>query len=129
LKLLKPNCAEAKLKALSEAEALAKQRASTAPASANADATKKSIEAEAEKKKAEEEKKKAEEARAAAAQSDPRRLDQQAPPKTQENTETLLAELNTKMGTLLKYTWTVANNTNETVNATRGLTKDLFKSL
>jgi len=125
----KIEAAEAKLKALSEAEALAKQRASTAPASANADATKKSIEAEAEKKKAEEEKKKAEEARAAAAQSDPRRLDQQAPPKTQENTETLLAELNTKMGTLLKYTWTVANNTNETVNATRGLTKDLFKSL
>ena len=122
--------AEAKLKALGEAEALAKQRSGAAPAaSANADATKKSIEAEAEKKKVEEEQKKAEEARAAAAQSDPRRLDQQAPPKTQENTETLLAELNTKMATLLKYTWTVANNTNETVNATRGLTKDLFKSV
>ena len=121
--------AEAKLKALGEAEALAKQRSGAAPAaSANADATKKSIEAEAEKKKVEEEQKKAEEARAAAAQSDPRRLDQQAPPKTQENTETLLAELNTKMATLLKYTWTVANNTNETVNATRGLNNNLYKA-
>ena len=129
----KIEAAEAKLKALSEAEALAKQRASTAPAAAaNADATKKAIEAEAEKKKQDDAaaKKKAEDDAAAKKKADEdanKKKDDGA--KKPESSETLLAELNTKMATLLKYTWTVANNTNETVNATRGLTKDLFKSL
>jgi len=112
---------------------LAKQRASTAPAAAaNADATKKAIEAEAEKKKQDDAaaKKKAEDDAAAKKKADEdanKKKDDGA--KKPESSETLLAELNTKMATLLKYTWTVANNTNETVNATRGLTKDLFKSL
>ena len=46
----------------------------------------------------------------------------------QENSSALLAELNNKMATLLKYTWTVAHNTNETVSATRSLSKDVYKS-
>ena len=51
------------------------------------------------------------------------------PEKTpQENPSTLLAELNNKMATLIKYTWTVAHNTNENVSATRGLSKDVYKS-
>jgi hypothetical protein len=48
--------------------------------------------------------------------------------KKPESAETLLAELNTKMATLLKYTWTVAHNTNETVSATRSLNGNLLKS-
>ena len=44
-----------------------------------------------------------------------------------ESAETLLAELNNKMATLLKYTFTVAHNTNETVSATRGLNNNLLK--
>ena len=49
-------------------------------------------------------------------------------PPPQENSSALLAELNNKMATLLKYTWTVAHNTNETVSATRSLNKDVYKS-
>ena len=49
-------------------------------------------------------------------------------PPPQENSSALLAELNNKMATLLKYTWTVAHNTNETVSATRSLSKDVYKS-
>jgi hypothetical protein len=48
--------------------------------------------------------------------------------KKPESAETLLAELNTKMATLLKYTFTVAHNTNETVSATRSLNGNLLKS-
>ena len=52
-----------------------------------------------------------------------------APEKTpQENPSALLAELNNKMATLIKYTYTVAHNTNENVTATRGLSKDVYKS-
>ena len=46
----------------------------------------------------------------------------------QDNPTAQLAELNNKMATLLKYTWTVAHNTNENVTATRGLSKDVYKS-
>jgi chemotaxis protein histidine kinase CheA len=77
----------------------------------------------AEKKKAEEEaaKKKQEEDAAKKKQEEDKN-------KKPESAETLLAELNTKMATLLKYTWTVAHNTNETVSATRGLNNNLLKS-
>jgi hypothetical protein len=97
---------------------------------AGANAQKQAIVAEAEKKKDEAQKQAeaAEEARAAAAKSDPRRLDQGTTPKPQESAETLLAELNTKMATLLKYTFTVAHNTNETVSATRSLNGNLYKA-
>jgi hypothetical protein len=46
----------------------------------------------------------------------------------QENSSALLAELNNKMATLIKYTYTVAHNTNENVTATRGLSKDVYKA-
>lgn len=97
---------------------------------AGANAQKQAIVAEAEKKKDEAQKQAeaAEEARAAAAKSDPRRLDQGTTPKPQESAETLLAELNNKMTTLLQYTFTVAHNTNENVSATRGLNKNLYKA-
>jgi len=77
----------------------------------------------AEKKKAEEDaaKKKQEEDAAKKKQEEDKN-------KKPESAETLLAELNTKMATLLKYTWTVAHNTNETVSATRGLNNNLLKS-
>jgi hypothetical protein len=76
-------------------------------------AEKKKVEEEAAKKKEEEEavKKKQEEEKN----------------KKPESAETLLAELNTKMATLLQYTFTVAHNTNETVSATRGLNNNLLK--
>ena len=143
----KIEAAEAKLKALSEAEALAKQRTGTAPSSsaasppsstaapaatAPADAAKKSLEADAEKKKAEEAaaKKKMEEDAAAKkkAEEDTNKKNEEEKNKKPESAETLLAELNTKMATLLKYTFTVAHNTNETVTATRGLNKNLYKA-
>jgi hypothetical protein len=46
----------------------------------------------------------------------------------QDNPAAQLAELNNKMATLLKYTYTVAHNTNENVSATRGLNNNLFKA-
>jgi uncharacterized membrane protein YgcG len=96
---------------------------------AGADAQKQALVAEAEKKKAdetaannktEEEKKKADEAA--------KKKEEEDKSKKPESAETLLAELNTKMATLLKYTFTVAHNTNENVSATRGLNKNGFKS-
>ena len=98
---------------------------------AGAENQKAAIVAASEQKKAAEEKaaKEAETARAAAAANDPRRLDNQSPPKTQESAETLLANLNTKMEQLLKYAHNTTDNTYATVVAARGLTKDLFKSM
>jgi hypothetical protein len=146
----KIEAAEAKLKALNEAEALAKQRTGSGPpaapattpatpkpsaaapaSSASADTTRKSIEADAEKKKLEEAaaKKKIEEDAAAKAKEDAAAKEKQdQDKKSQESPSTLLAELNTKMATLLKYTYTVAHNTNENVSATRGLNKNLYKT-
>jgi uncharacterized membrane protein YgcG len=46
----------------------------------------------------------------------------------QDSATAQLAELNNKMATLLKYTWTVAHNTNENVSATRGLNNNLYKA-
>ena len=98
---------------------------------AGAESSRQGMVAEAEKKKDEAQLKAeaAEEARAAAAKSDPRRLDQETTPKTQESAETLLANLNTKMEQLLKYAHNTTDNTYATVVAARGLTKDLFKSV
>jgi len=82
-----------------------------------ADVARKQIEADAAKAAQEKQ------AAAAAAAAKP------PPEKTpQENSSALLAELNNKMATLLKYTYTVAHNTNENVSATRSLNKDVYKS-
>ena len=97
----------------------ATEKANTAVAAAAADADKKKQEAEA-KAKTDAEAKAKEEAAV--------KEKQEQDKKSQESPSVLLAELNTKMATLLQYTFTVANNTNETVNATRGLNKNLFKA-
>ena len=103
----------------------------TTPATpASVDSTRKSMEADAEKKKVDEAaaKKKIEEDAAAKAKEDTTvKEKKEQDKKSQESPSTLLAELNTKMATLLQYTFTVANNTNETVNATRSLNKNLLK--
>jgi hypothetical protein len=73
-------------------------------------------------------KKKMEEDAAAKAKEDAAAKEkQEQDKKSQESPSTLLAELNTKMATLLQYTFTVAHNTNETVSATRSLNKNGFK--
>jgi hypothetical protein len=152
----KIEAAEAKLKALTEAETLAKQRTGTAPqsstsapvsaptssaptsgapasapaSSAPADAAKKSIEADAEKKKVEEAaaKKKAEEDAAVKAKEDAKvKEKQEQDKKSQESPSTLLAELNTMMAQLIKLQAQTTTNTYETVVATKGLNKNGFK--
>jgi hypothetical protein len=103
--------------------------AKTTEALAAANASKKSMEADAQKKKQEEEaKKKTEEEKKKADEDAKKKKEEEEKNKKPESAETLLAELNTKMATLLKYTFTVAHNTNETVTATRGLNKNGFKS-
>jgi hypothetical protein len=137
----KIEAAEAKLKALTEAETLAKQRTGTAPAasapaanapaaSAPADAAKKSIEADAEKKKTDEAaaKKKIEDDTAAKAKEDAAvKEKQEQDKKAQESPSTLLAELNTKMAKLITLQAQTTTNTYETVVATKGLNKNGFK--
>jgi len=88
----------------------------------------KGLEAAAEKKKQEDEaKKKAEDEAKKKAEEEAKEKEKNKDQKTQESPSTLLAELNTKMATLLQYTFTVAHNTNETVSATRSLNKNGFK--
>ena len=89
----------------------------------------KGLEAAAEKKKQEDEaKKKAEDEAKKKAEEEAKEKEKNKDQKTQESPSTLLAELNTKMATLLQYTFTVAHNTNENVTATRGLNKNGFKA-
>ena len=103
--------------------------AKTTEALAAASASKKSMEAAAEKKKADEAaaKNKTEEEKKKADEDAKKKKEEEEKNKKPESAETLLAELNTKMATLLKYTFTVAHNTNETVSATRGLNNNLLK--
>jgi len=91
-----------------------------------AETVKKTIEADGEKKtadakaavekKAADEKKQAEDAKEGTKK-----------PTTQESAETLLAELNTKMAQLLKFSAQTTTNTYETFNAAKGLQGNLFK--
>jgi hypothetical protein len=137
----KIEAAEKKLEALSKAEALAKTQTTTTstdtpagPASAKpqpttqTDTGKKALEADAEKKKQEAEAKAKTDAEAKAKEEAAAKEKQEQDKKSQESPSVLLAELNTKMATLLKYTFTVAHNTNENVTATRGLNKNLYKA-
>jgi len=125
--------AEKKIKALDEALALAKQRAGTATATpaaaaAGADNTKKSIEAAAEQKKTEE-------AAAKTAEEAKKKADEEAAKKKEdaakkpESLESLIAQLNNNMAQLLATSKQTTTNTYEQVMATKGLTKDLFKSM
>jgi len=142
----KIEAAEAKLKALTEAETLAKQRTGTAPpsstaappsstaasaATAPADAAKKAIETEAEKKKAEDAaaKKKAEEDAAAK-----KKAEEDANKKKEEDTkkpqslETLMAELNTHMAQLIATSKQTTANTYATYEAAKSLNGNLYKA-
>ena len=92
-----------------------------------ADLTKKELEKQQQDKIANE-KKKAEEDVAKKKADEDANKKKEGDNKKPESAETLLAELNTKMATLLKYTLTVAQNTNEGVTATRGLNKNLYKA-
>ena len=142
----KIEAAEAKIKALDEALALAKQRAGTATskpaaAAAGADNTKKSIEAAAgadnTKKSIEAaaEQKKTEEAAAKTAEEAKKKADEEAAKKKEdaakkpESLESLIAQLNNNMAQLLATSKQTTTNTYEQVMATKGLTKDLFKSI
>jgi hypothetical protein len=94
-----------------------------------ADQAKKDLEKQQEDKTAAEKKKAEEDAAKKKQEEDAvKKKQEEDKNKKPESAETLLAELNTKMATLLKYTWTVAHNTNETVSATRGLNNNLLKS-
>jgi len=92
-----------------------------------ADQAKKELEKQQQDKTAAEKKKAEEEAAKKKAEDEAKEKEKNKDPKTQETPATLLAELNTKMATLLQYTFTVAHNTNETVTATRGLNNNLLK--
>jgi hypothetical protein len=119
----KVEAAEKKLEALTKAETLAKSQPVT-----NVDSGKKTLEAEAEAKaKADAETKAKADAEAKAKADAEAKTKEEQTKKSQESPSTLLAELNTKMATLLQYTFTVAHNTNETVTATRSLNKNLLK--
>jgi len=123
----KVEAAEKKLEALTKAETLAKSQ--PANKTSDVDSGKKALEAEAEKKKQEADAKAKADAEAKKkAEDEAKEKEKNKDPKTQETPSALLAELNTKMATLLKYTYTVAHNTNETVSATRSLNGNLFKT-
>jgi hypothetical protein len=142
----KIEAAEAKLKALTEAETLAKQRSGTAPAAAApadaankttpaatapADAAKKSIEADAEKKKVEDAaaKKKAEEDAAAKKKAEEdanKKKDDET--KKPESLESLMAQLNTHMVKLIDLTSKTTNNTYATYEAAKSLNGNLYKA-
>jgi hypothetical protein len=101
----------------------------TAAPTVAADQAKKELEKQQQDKTAAEKKKVEEEAAKKKQEEDAAKKKQEEDKnKKPESAETLLAELNTKMATLLKYTFTVAHNTNETVSATRSLNGNLLKS-
>ena len=142
----KIEAAEAKLKALTEAETLAKQRSGTAPATAApadaankttpaatapADAAKKSIETDAEKKKVDDAaaKKKAEEDAAAKKKAEEdanKKKDEET--KKPQSLETLMAELNTHMIKLLDLSAKTTSNTYATYEAAKSLNGNLYKA-
>jgi hypothetical protein len=129
----KIEAAEAKLKALEEALALAKQRSGTAPpaASSSADATRKTIEADAAKKTADDAaaKKKAEDDAAAKkkAEEDEAKKKEDAAKKP-ESLESLMAQLNTHMVKLLDLTAKTTTNTYATYEAAKNLNGNLYKA-
>lgn len=91
--------------------------------------TKKSIEADAEKKKQEAEKAKAEaDQKAKESEKKQQQEEEKKKGKTQESAESLLAQLNTNMSQLLKLTAQTTTNTYEQVQATKGLSGNLFRA-
>jgi hypothetical protein len=95
-------------------------------ASSGAETVKKTIEAEGEKK-TEQEKAEALKKAAEAQEKEKQTKEGEKKPTTQESAETLLAELNTKMAQLIKFSAQTTTNTYETFNAAKGLQGNLFK--
>lgn len=117
---------EAAEKKLADLDKLAKgegtAKSSPKEASSKGEAARKEIEADAAKKTAEAEQR----AKDAKDAKDEKSKDKQ---KTQESAESLLAQLNTHMAQLLKLTAQTTTNTYEQVVATKGLSQDLYKAL
>jgi colicin import membrane protein len=140
----KIEAAEKKLEALSKAEALAKSQTTTASPdltktvgalastqpkpTTQTDASKKALEADAEKKKQEEDAKAKTDAEAKAKEDAAAKEKQEQDKKAQESPSTLLAELNTKMAKLITLQAQTTTNTYENVMATKGLNKNLYKA-
>jgi hypothetical protein len=122
----KIEAAEKKLEALSKAEALAKSQPATK--TSNVDSGKKALEADAEKKTAEADAKAKADAEAKAKEDAAAKEKEEQNKKSQESPSTLLAELNTKMAQLIKLQAQTTTNTYENVMATKGLNKNLYKA-
>jgi len=122
----KIEAAEKKLEALTKAEALAKSQPATK--TSNVDSGKKALEADAEKKTAEAEAKAKTDAEAKAKEDAAAKEKEEQNKKSQESPSTLLAELNTKMAQLIKLQAQTTTNTYENVMATKGLNKNLYKA-
>ena len=135
--------AEAKLKALTEAETLAKQRSGTAPATAApadaankttpaatapADAAKKSMEVDAEKKKQEADAKAKTDADAKKKEEEDAKKKKEEETKKPQSLETLMAELNTHMIKLLDLSAKTTSNTYATYEAAKSLNGNLYKA-
>jgi hypothetical protein len=122
----KIEAAEKKLEALTKAEALAKSQPATK--TSNVDSGKKALEADAEKKTADAEAKAKTDAEAKAKEDAAAKEKEEQNKKSQESPSTLLAELNTKMAQLIKLQAQTTTNTYENVMATKGLNKNLYKA-
>jgi hypothetical protein len=122
----KIEAAEKKLEALSKAEALAKSQPTTKTSSV--DSSKKALEADAEKKTADAEVKAKADAEAKAKEEAAAKEKEEQNKKSQESPSTLLAELNTKMAKLITLQAQTTTNTYENVMATKGLNKNLYKA-
>ena len=94
-------------------------------AAAKAETTKKEIESQAEQKKAAEEKAKTE-SEAKKAAEEKAAEESKKKQGTQESAETLLAELNTKVGQLLKVNQDQKEINERQLTATKGMSKNLF---
>lgn len=95
-------------------------------ASSGAETVKQTIEKDGEKK-TEQEKAEALKKAVEAQEKEKQTKEGEKKPTTQESAETLLAELNTKMAQLLKFSAQTTTNTYETFNAAKGLQGNLFK--
>jgi len=136
--LAKVEEAEKKIAALDAALKLAKEggpkTANAAPkdqkseSSTKAEGAKKEIEAGAEKKKQDEAKAKEEADKKAKEEADKKSKESEDKKKgsTQESAETLLAELNTKMGQLLKINQEQKDINERQLTAQKGMSKNLF---
>lgn len=122
----KVEAAEKKLEALTKAETLAKSQPATK--TSDVDSGKKALEADAEKKTADAEAKAKADAEAKAKEDAAAKEKEEQNKKSQESPSTLLAELNTKMAKLITLQAQTTTNTYENVVATKGLNKNLYKA-